>query len=135
ERGINLVLAPLARLPALQADEVMLRRVLDNLIKNAIEAVDRGPGDVVVSARLVSAGRICIAVEDSGPGISEGIDVFKLFETTKADGTGIGLAVARQMVAAHGGHIEHAPRVPRGTVFRVEVPLEAPAGKTHGVAD
>jgi signal transduction histidine kinase len=105
--------------------------VLDNLIKNAIEAIGQGPGEVVISASLPSRGKICITVDDNGPGIAAGIDVFKLFETTKPDGTGIGLAVARQLIAAHGGMIDHAARSPHGTTFRIELPLEGPDTR-HG---
>lgn len=135
ERGITLSLVPPSALPSLRADEVMLRRVLDNLIKNAIEAIGQGPGEVAISATLPSRGKIFITVEDTGPGIAGGIDVFKLFETTKRDGTGIGLAVARQLIAAHGGMIEHAPRFPHGTSFRIELPLAGPRpDKRHGSA-
>jgi signal transduction histidine kinase len=75
-------------------------------------------------------------VDDNGSGIPEGVDVFKLFETTKPHGTGIGLAVARQLIAAHGGIIEHVPRFPRGTTFRIELPLAGPTpGQLHGSID
>jgi two-component system, LuxR family, sensor kinase FixL len=126
ERGVSLTVADLAQMPPLYADEVMLRRVLDNLIKNAVEAVDQEPGLVTIAATIPSEGKICIAVEDNGAGISEAIDVFKLFETTKPNGTGIGLAVARQLIEAHGGTIGHAPRLPRCTTFRIELPIEGP---------
>lgn len=129
ERDIQLSVGAAGPLPLLHADEVMLRRVLDNLIKNAIEAVDHGPGQVVVRAALLSEGKLCIAVEDSGPGVQESVDVFKLFETTKAEGTGIGLAVARQIITAHGGVIDHVPRLPTGTVFRIELPISGPASR------
>jgi two-component system, LuxR family, sensor kinase FixL len=135
ERHIALSLAPVGQLPPLRADEVMLRRVLDNLIKNAIEAVEHGPGEVVIAAAIPSPGKLCLTVEDSGPGIPEGLDVFKLFETTKPEGTGIGLAVARQLIAAHGGLIEHTSRSPCGTTFRIELPLQGPApASRHGSA-
>lgn len=135
ERGITLAVADIPELPRLYADEVMLRRVLDNLIKNAIEAVGHQPGEVLISATIPSPGRLCIAVDDNGPGIPESIDVFKLFETTKADGTGIGLAVARQLIAAHGGVIEHLPRAPRGTRFRIELPFDGPPSVRHAAAE
>lgn len=127
ERGIELRLGESRALPPLRADEIMLRRVLDNLVKNAIEAIGQGPGEVVISAAIPTPGKICIEVADDGPGVRDGVDVFRLFETTKADGTGIGLAVAKQIVTAHGGTIEHRPRDPRGTVFELELPLAGPA--------
>ncbi len=136
ERGIALRLDDCAGLPRLRADDVMLRRVFDNLIKNAIEAIEEPGGEVVLSAHLSSPGRISMIVADSGSGVPEGVDVFRLFETTKADGTGIGLAIARQLVEALGGQIGHAPREPRGTVFRIELPVTGPTGgKPHGVFD
>lgn len=135
ERDITLGVRDLPPLPVLHADDVMLRRVLDNLIKNAIEAIDIGPGTVSVGAELPSPEKVRLFVEDSGPGVREGLDVFQLFETTKPAGTGIGLAVAKQLVMAHGGVIEHIPRVPHGAVFRVELPARGPRlGADHGVA-
>lgn len=135
ERGIHLRVAACGALPALQADEVLLRRVLDNLIKNALEAIARGPGEVVLSAQTPTAGIVRLAVDDSGPGIPPDIDVFRLFETTKSDGTGIGLAVARQLVTAHGGSIEHAPRAQGGTRFWLDLPAAGPENRTgHGAA-
>lgn len=127
ERGIAIHLADGEPLPDLRGDEIMLRRVLDNLVKNAIEAIDIGPGSIAVRAELPAPGKICLLVEDDGPGVREGVDVFRLFETTKVEGTGIGLAVARQIVSAHGGTIDHLPRQPRGTLFRIELPLGGPA--------
>jgi len=122
ERGIHLQLAETGTLPPLRADEAMIRRVLDNLIKNAIEAIKEDAGEVIVSASVSDPGMVCVAVEDSGPGVPKGFDVFGLFESTKASGTGIGLFVAKQMIEAHGGRIEHAPRAAGGAVFRVLLP-------------
>ena len=67
-----------------------------------------------------------ILVSDTGPGIPEAVQVFRLFETTKVHGSGIGLAVAKQIVLAHRGSINYGPLQPRGTVFRVELPLIGP---------
>lgn len=127
ERRISIQCETGEPLPELRADEVMLRRVLDNLVKNAIEAIDDTSGEVSIAAIIPTAGKIRITVSDSGPGVREGLDVFRLFETTKSEGTGIGLAVAKQIVTAHGGTIEHGPREPRGTAFRIELPLRGPA--------
>ncbi len=127
DHGIDLRLAAGAPVPALRVDEIMLRRVLDNLVKNAIEAIGDGPGEVVIAIELPTKEKIRLLVSDDGPGVREGVDVFKLFETTKPEGTGIGLAVAKQIVTAHGGTIEHRPREPHGTVFQLDLPLAGPA--------
>lgn len=127
ERGIAIRLEGCGPLPELIGDEVMLRRVLDNLVKNAIEAIEQGPGEVLISAHVPMTGKICLSVADSGPGVQEGLDVFRLFETTKTEGTGIGLAVAKQIVTAHGGTIGHVSREPRGAAFLIELPVSGPA--------
>jgi two-component system, LuxR family, sensor kinase FixL len=107
---------------AVRADERQLRRVLDNLIKNAIEAIDHGPGRVDVLAAAPTEQTVRISIADTGPGFPETIEGFRLFETTKPDGTGLGLAVAKQIMVAHGGSIEFARLRPRGTVFHLDLP-------------
>lgn len=117
--AISLRIAP--DLPPLQADIDKLRRVFDNLVRNAIEAIE-GSGNVILSAAIYEPGTLRLKVEDSGSGISERVDVFRLFETTKSDGTGLGLPIAKQIVQAHGGRIDYANVEPRGTVFFVDLP-------------
>jgi len=109
-------------LPTLHADEDKLRRLLDNLVKNAIDAIEDATGNIEIAACAAADDYIRISIADTGSGVPEGIDVFRLFETTKREGTGIGLAVAKQVVQAHGGRIEHRPRTPHGTVFEIELP-------------
>jgi signal transduction histidine kinase len=65
-------------------------------------------------------------VEDTGPGIPESVDVLHLFETTKPQGSGLGLSIAREIVLAHGGSITFVQRQPHGTVFQVDLPVEIP---------
>jgi PAS domain S-box-containing protein len=125
-RGVSLHTRVEPNLPDIQADPEMLRRVLDNLIKNAVDAIDEEEGEVVVSAHRCKDDKVCVEVSDSGCGIPEGLDVFRLFETTKKDGTGIGLAIATQIVSAHRGDILHEPRTPKGTVFKLELPIYGP---------
>jgi PAS domain S-box-containing protein len=125
-RRINLTADGPDRRLTLCADEEKLRRVLDNLVKNAVEAIGEGPGHITISVSTRPSGRVMISVADSGPGIPKGIEVFRLFESTKADGSGLGLAVARQIVLAHGGAIRFEAVRPHGTVFHVELPLEGP---------
>lgn len=111
----------------LRADEEQLRRVLDNLIKNAVEAIHRGPGSVRISGLSPKDETTILKVEDSGPGIAPGLDAFQLFETTKANGTGLGLAIARQIVVAHGGTIVYDPAKPHGTIFTIRLPSRGPS--------
>jgi len=127
-RQITLSLKVASHTPALTADEEKLHRVLDNVIRNAIEAIEQGPGHVRIHAGELAPDRVRISVEDTGPGIPDTVQVFRLFETTKRDGTGIGLAVARQIVLAHRGSIDFARLDPHGTVFHVELPRHGPLG-------
>ena len=113
-------------LPDLPIDPETFRRVLDNVLKNAIDSIDSGSGDVVLSARRLNEKQIRISIADDGCGIPPDLDVFRLFETTKSDGTGLGLAIAREIVLAHGGEIRHENRSPHGTVFHIDIPVEGP---------
>jgi two-component system sensor kinase FixL len=123
--ALHLYIAP--DVPGLMADEDKLRRVLDNLVKNAIEAIDQGPGHVDVLARRAADDRVRIAVSDTGPGIPASVEVFRLFETTKRSGSGLGLSIAKQIVVAHGGHIGFERLSPNGTTFYVDLPARVAA--------
>lgn len=125
-REIEIRVEPPVEPVAFRGDPEKLHRVFDNLIKNALEALDRGPGEVTIEAEATGPERIRIAVKDTGPGIPEGVDVFALFETTKPTGTGLGLPICKQIVAAHGGGLGFAKAEPRGTVFVVELPAAGP---------
>lgn len=111
---------------SLTADDEKLRRVLDNLVKNAIEAVDSGPGQVGINVSLPAPDAVCIMVSDTGPGIPDSVEAFRLFETTKVNGSGLGLPVVKQIVLAHRGTIGFSRLSPHGTVFRIELPRSGP---------
>ena len=100
----------------LEADRAMIEQVLINLLQNAAQAnTGRGTVDVSLSARLNRRGQITIEVQDNGPGIPAELlkQVFVPFFTTRRDGSGVGLALSRQIMIAHGGSIS-ANRAPTG---------------------
>jgi signal transduction histidine kinase len=99
-----------------------LHQVLVNLLVNAVEAVAPG-GRVGVRAR-VAGGQVAIEVHDDGPGVPEALRerVFDPFFTTRAEGTGLGLAVCARVVAAHGGDIQVGVGPWGGALFTVTLP-------------
>jgi two-component system, NtrC family, sensor kinase len=114
-------------LPESRFDEAQIRQSLLNLVRNAREAMPQG-GDMWLRARGAGGG-VELLVDDTGQGIPEGAraSLFDPFFTTKKQGTGLGLAVTREIVEAHGGRIECEPREGGGTRFRIWLPAaEAP---------
>jgi signal transduction histidine kinase len=104
------------------ADAGQLEQALINLIKNAVEAAECGAQgvDVSISRTRESAQ---IAIRDTGPGIANPDNLFVPFFTTKPGGTGIGLALSRQIIEAHGGTLTLENRTDRtGTIARVMLP-------------
>jgi len=104
-------------------DPDQLKQAIDNLLRNAIDASPEG-GRVTVRARGTTSGHV-IVVEDDGPGIppEQLPKIFDLYFTTKADGTGVGLAVTHQIVDAHHGSIEVDSLPGKGTRMIVSLPL------------
>ena len=106
-----------------EADQVRLRQVVDNLLTNA--ALLAGDDTLVqLNGRPTEEGGYRIEISDEGPGIPEGErqSVFEPFKTGRRGGTGLGLAVSRVIVRAHGGRIEALPHDGGGTVMRVDLP-------------
>jgi two-component system, NtrC family, sensor histidine kinase HydH len=103
-------------------DPAQLRQAIDNLLRNAIEATPAG-GNVAVVARSTGKGH-AIEVRDTGAGIpAEDLPrIFDLYFTTKAHGTGVGLAVTHQIVSAHGGTIEVDSKPGAGTRMTIRLP-------------
>jgi signal transduction histidine kinase len=110
--------------PDLRVDPEKIKQVAINLLRNAIEAMPDG-GVAKVESGLVD-GRAVMTVKDTGPGLPEGLDVFQLFVTTKAQGTGLGLSIAQQIVLEHGGEIAATSEPGRGSTFSVSLPVERP---------
>jgi signal transduction histidine kinase len=116
-------------LPPVILDDGQIKQVLMNVFLNAIEASGTG-GRVEITTRVEGepGARTCtVAVADSGPGIAgEHADhIFDPFFTTKATGNGLGLFIAHQIMAEHGGRIAPAPRDGGGTVFSIHLPADA----------
>ena len=103
-------------------DAVKIRRVLDNLIRNACEALQE-PGTVTVKARREDRDLV-VQVVDTGVGIPDEFlpNLFQTFKTTKKRGLGLGLAYSRKTVEAHGGTIDVESKVGEGTTFTVKLP-------------
>lgn len=105
------------------ADAGQLEQALINLVRNAVEAAPTGSGQVVLRCRRESSQAI-IEVEDNGPGPPPSENLFVPFFTTKPEGSGIGLALARQIAEAHDGGVTLAPRPDApGAVARLWLPL------------
>ncbi len=124
-RGVSLETAAAGTLSA-RVDPDRLREALDNLVRNAIEATPAG-GRVVLAVAAAPDGA-AIEVRDTGAGIPKDLlpRVFDLYFTTKADGTGVGLAVAQQIVVAHGGTLEVDSEPGRGTRMTLRLPAAGP---------
>lgn len=110
-------------LPPVEHDPTQIQQVLLNLLLNAIQALD-GKGDVRVELGTQEAFAVT-RVKDNGRGISpEALpNIFRPFFTTKGQGTGLGLSLARRIVESHGGRIEVASALGQGTEFAVFLPL------------
>jgi two-component system, NtrC family, nitrogen regulation sensor histidine kinase NtrY len=106
-------------------DPDQLDQLLINLIKNAVEATCERRGRVFVRWKAMAT-KIDVLVEDEGHGISETDNLFVPFFTTKADGSGIGLTLARQIAEAHHGSLRLKPRHPQGAVAILQLPLAQP---------
>jgi signal transduction histidine kinase len=122
-RGIALECAVEPGLPAVLVDVEKMRRVFDNLVKNALEAIEGSAGTVSIRAAADGEDRVRIEVEDSGHGIPAGIDPFKLFQTSKPEGTGLGLPIVREIVDAHGGAVAIEPGAGGGACVRILLPV------------
>jgi PAS domain S-box-containing protein len=129
-RDIRIELEAADRLPKVVADEVHLQQVILNLLRNAMEAVEASrPGAVkriAIEVGLDGKGAVSVKVTDSGPGIAESDleRVFESFYSTKPHGLGIGLAICRKLIEAHGGAL-WASHDPAGAVFQFTLPMAA----------
>jgi signal transduction histidine kinase/HAMP domain-containing protein len=127
-KGIAFTVTLDEALPRVPGDEELLRRAFMNLIVNACQAMPEG-GQVTVVTATDEGGVIRATVTDTGTGIPpENLErIFKMYYTTKTDGTGIGLPLVRRVVELHHGSVEFLSTVGRGTTVIVRLPLEESA--------
>ncbi len=122
-RGITVEQSFPRDLPPVWIDAEKVKQVVLNLCKNAVEAMPEG-GQLTVSA--TSSGRqVCLTIKDTGVGIPAGIDIFEPFTTTKSKGTGLGLTIVRQIIAAHNGTLTYQSTPGQGTTFTLALPVAA----------
>ncbi|MBV9928605.1 MAG: DUF4118 domain-containing protein [Acidobacteria bacterium] len=126
KNGIRVELGLDESLPPLRADRDSLQQVFLNLVNNSVDAMPEG-GVIEVTTRLDREGGAAeVVFRDSGVGIGPDAaeHLFEPMWTNKPTGSGFGLAIAREVMAEHGGSIELAERAGRGAGFRLTLPLE-----------
>jgi nitrogen fixation/metabolism regulation signal transduction histidine kinase len=129
---LRIEVRPAPALPPVRVDPEQFRRVVINLVDNAIEAMTSAPGGPPPEGGLVTvdtqhdaaAGVVRLVIGDNGPGISEADrgQLFLPYYSTKGRGSGLGLAIVRRIVVEHGGSIEAGANQPRGTRMTIELP-------------
>jgi C4-dicarboxylate-specific signal transduction histidine kinase len=113
--------------PLILADRIQLQQVMLNLIMNAIEAMsgsNDGPRELLVRSNTDESRRVLVAVRDSGPGLDpQSLErLFDAFYTTKPHGLGMGLAISRSIIEAHGGRLWATANEGRGATFQFTLP-------------
>jgi two-component system sensor histidine kinase TtrS len=116
-------------LPEISADPIQLEQVVVNLLANGIDALEKSGSDrrLTVQTRLTLAGEVEVLVVDNGSGFSAECEhrIFEPFFTTKTHGLGMGLAISRSMIEAHGGRLQARRNEHAGATFLFTLPLEA----------
>jgi len=127
-RQVPMTLELASGLPRVRGDRVQLQQVVLNVVLNGIDAMRETNGrDPALAIRTFAAGprSVTVAIEDSGPGIDPH-DVERIFEplyTTKREGLGMGLAIARTIIQAHCGQLRAANNPAGGATFEFTLPV------------
>jgi PAS domain S-box-containing protein len=127
--GVSLQTEFATGLPPIEGDRIQLQQVILNLILNAVEAMsglEDGRREARISTGRDAPNAVLVTVRDFGRGLDpHSVDrLFKAFYTTKPDGLGMGLAICRSIIQAHGGRLWATANEPRGAVFQFTLPLE-----------
>ena len=113
----------LQTIPALMLDGDKMKEALLNILKNAAEAMPGG-GRLTITGYVREQEKAAVVeVSDTGIGVPAGVDVFQSFMTTKPGASGLGLPIAAQIIASHGGRIRSIPQRGLGTTFEISMPL------------
>lgn len=135
ERGVELVVTPDSRRLAAGGGLPPARdlvTVLGNLIDNAVDAVAGVPAARIAVTLRPAGGELLLRVADNGPGLPEGVDVFRRGWSGKGEGRGLGLALVRQVADRYGGAVTAAQGPGGGAEFTVRLPLAAAAPEDGG---
>ncbi len=113
--------------PHVLADRVQLQQVFMNLMLNAIEAMEDSGGELTITSRLNPEGQLVVSISDTGVGLpaDSAERIFDAFHTTKPQGTGMGLAISRSIVEAHGGRVWATANQEAGATFHFTLPAKA----------
>lgn len=126
--GIAIALDLADGMPALSAELILVEQVLFNLVRNALEALSgqTGPGRIAIRTGF-DARQAWVEVRDNGPGVNAalGETIFESFKTDKREGLGLGLAISRSIVEAHGGALAYVNNPEGGATFRCTLPRPA----------
>jgi two-component system, NtrC family, nitrogen regulation sensor histidine kinase NtrY len=112
-------------IPLLELDREQMKRVLINLLDNAITAVDEKGEITLATAYESNRGVVCLEIADNGCGLAADVKarIFEPYFSTKKNGTGLGLTIVNQIIEDHRGYIRVRPNEPRGTRFTIELPV------------
>ncbi|HEY3641766.1 MAG TPA: ATP-binding protein [Xanthobacteraceae bacterium] len=126
EHGVSVRTQLADGLPLIQGDRVQLQQVVLNLILNAVQAmgvVADGTREVLITSSQTEPNEVCLGVQDTGPGLSAETlpRLFEPFYTTKPGGMGMGLAICRSIIEAHGGRLWAAGCEPGGALFQFTI--------------
>jgi C4-dicarboxylate-specific signal transduction histidine kinase len=134
DRRVSVKTSFARNLPPVSGDRVQLQQVMLNLLINGCDAVaGRGrEARLHVSSRVTERGSVAIAISDNGDGIApQDIErIFEPFVTSKSHGIGLGLAICRSIIEAHGGRLWASNNASRGATIEFELPAE-PTGIEH----
>jgi len=129
-RGIELVRDYADDLPPVQLDPAQFAQAVQNLVLNAVQALDRDGRITVATATHADRG-VALTVADDGPGIPDDVQnkIFEVFFTTRESGTGLGLNIVSRIVEEHGGTLTVDSRPGEGAAFRIQLPLSRPQAR------